>query len=210
MINIVSFTKNLMDEYKSMTLPPPPASAALCAAVLAGMLAAGPASAQTPCSIEPGKVWSGEGTYSIDSNNTLKVDEGHFWSFPLTYKCSNLPTGARPSISIIKPSNYRIDTPDFRGGYSESDGFGDGDVMTGKCLEESGCEIEFFASSKDNNCRNVGLTMQTMRITTQVKNLGSGPLNLSDELTIKIMVTDDDTLPQKYIDMGRTQWKPTC
>ena len=212
MINITR--KNLVGKYKLMTLPPP-ALTALCAAVLAGMLAvAGPALAQAEmeCTIMPGNVWSPEGEYSIVSN-TLTVEEGHFWSFPLTYKCSNVATGARPAISIIKPSNHIIDTKDFRGGYSESDGFGDGDEMTGRCLEAGeagGCKIEFFASSKDNNCRNVGATLQTMTISTQITNLGPGDLNLTDQLDIMIKVTDDDTVSQKYLDMGYTQWKPTC
>ena len=188
----------------------PPPFISLIAALLA-LLTALPASAQTTgCSITPGNVWSGEGSYNIDTTNTLTVKEGHFFSFPLTYKCLNLENGERPAISILNPSNYTIDTQDFRGGYSETDGFGDGDEMTGKCLQESGCEIEFFASSKDNNCRNMGLTLQSMTIRTRITNIGSGNINLTDQLNIRINVMDDDTLPQRYIDMGYTQWKPTC
>ncbi len=188
----------------------PPPFISLIAALLA-LLTALPASAQTTteCSITPGNVWSAEGNYTI-VNNMLAPEEGHNFSFPLTYKCSNVANGVRPAISIITPSHHTIDTTDFRGGYSETDGFGDGDEMTGKCLQESGCEIEFFASSKDNNCRNMGGTLQTMTIRTRINNLGSGDLYLTDQLDIRINVMDDDTLPQKYIDMGYTQWKPTC
>ena len=181
------------------------------AAALVALTLTAPALAQTQteCSITVGNVWSGEGTYSFQGN-TLSPEEGHFVSFPLTYKCTSLSTGARPSISIIKPSGHRIDTVDFRGGYSERDGFGDGDEMTGKCLESSGCEIEFNISSKDNNCRNVGATVQRMTISTRIVNLGAGDLNLTDQLDLIIEVTDDDTLSQRYLDMGYTQWKPTC
>ncbi len=181
---------------------------ALCAALLAVTLTA-PALAQTECSITVGNVWSGEGTYSFQGT-TLTHEEGHFVSFPLTYKCTGVSGGVRPAISIIKPSGHRVDTVDFRGGYSESDGFGDGDEMTGKCLEESGCEIEFFVTSKDNNCRNVGATVQRMTISTRIVNLGPGDLNLTDLLDLTIEATDDDTVSQKYLDMGYTQWKPTC
>ena len=185
-------------------------SLAACGAILAVTLTA-PALAQTQteCSITVGNVWSGEGTYSFQGT-TLAPEEGHFVSFPLTYKCTSVSTGARPAISIIRPSNHRVDTVDFRGGYSESDGFGDGDEMTGKCLESSGCEIEFFVSSKDNNCRNVGATVQRMTISTRIVNIGPGDLNLTDQLDLMIEVTDDDTLSQRYLDMGYTQWKPTC
>ena len=188
----------------------PPPFISLIAALLA-LLTALPASAQTTteCSITPGDVWSAEGNYMI-VNNTLAPEEGHNFSFPLTYKCLNLENGERPVISINNPSTHTIDTKDFRGGYSETDGFGDGDEMTGKCLQESGCEIEFFASSKDNNCRNTGATLQSMTISTRITNIGPGPLNLTDRLDIRINVMDDDTLPQRYIDMGYTQWKPTC
>ncbi len=167
------------------------------------------AQTQTECSITVGNVWSGEGTYSFQANK-LTPKEGHFVSFPLTYKCTSVATGARPAISIIRPSHHRVDTVDFRGGYSERDGFGDGDEMTGKCLESSGCEIEFNISSKDNNCRNVGATVQRMTISTRIVNLGAGDLNLTDQLDLMIEVTDDDTLSQRYLDMGYTQWKPTC
>ncbi len=190
--------------------PPPLFSLAACGAILAVTLTA-PALAQTQteCSITVGNVWSGEGTYSFQANK-LTPEEGHFVSFPLTYKCTSVSTGARPAISIIRPSNHRVDTVDFRGGYSESDGFGDGDEMTGKCLESSGCEIEFYLSSKDNNCRNVGATVQRMTISTRIVNIGAGDLNLTDQLDLMIEVTDDDTLSQRYLDMGYTQWKPTC
>ncbi len=185
-------------------------SLAACGAILAVTLTA-PALAQTQteCSITVGNVWSGEGTYSFQANK-LTPEEGHFVSFPLTYKCTSVSTGVRPVISIISPSHYRVDTVDFRGGYSESDSFGDGDEMTGKCLESSGCEIEFFVSSKDNNCRNVGGTVQRMTISTRITNIGAGDINLTDQLDLIIEATDDDTLSQKYLDMGYTQWKPTC
>ncbi len=189
----------------------PPPLISLIAAALLVLLTSLPASAQTQteCSITSGAVWSAEGTYSFQGNK-LTPKEGHFVSFPLTYKCTSLSTGARPAISIINPSGHRIDTADFRGGYSESDGFGDGDEMTGKCLESSGCEIEFNISSKDNNCRNVGATVQRMTISTRIINLGAGDLNFTDQLDLIIEVTDDDTLSQRYLDMGYTQWKPTC
>ncbi len=191
---------------------PPLFSLAACGAILAVTLTA-PALAQTQtqteCSITVGNVWSGEGTYSFQ-NNKLAPEEGHFVSFPLTYKCTSVSTGVRPVINITRPSGHRVDTVNFRGGYSESDGFGDGDEMTGKCLENSGCEIEFYASSKDNNCRNVGGTVQRMTISTRIINIGAGDLNLTDQLDLMIEATDDDTVSQKYLDMGYTQWKPTC
>ena len=181
----------------------------LIAVALLALMTALPASAQTQCSITVGNVWSGEGTYSFEGNK-LTPKEGHFVSFPLTYKCTSLSPDVRPTISIIKPSGHRVDTVDFRGGYSEKDGFGDGDAMTGKCLESSGCEIEFNISSKDNNCRNVGATLQRMTISTRIVNTGPGDLNLTDLLDLMIEVEDDDTLEQEYLDRGYTQWKPTC
>ncbi len=192
---------------------------ALCA-VLAGLLtAAGPAVAQTPpCSITSGNVWSGEGSYGFgrDSapDNTLIIGEGHYVSFPVTYKCANLPDDARPSISITTPSGHRIDNGDFRGGYSERSGFGDTDSLPSACVgttvDDNSCQIEFFITSKDNNCRNVGGTVQEYTFRTHINNTGPGPLKLAPETTFIIEAKDDDTVAQKYLDMGYTQWKPLC
>ncbi len=87
----------------------------------------------------------------------------------------------------------------------------DGGALTGDCLTATGCRIEIFGTSKDNNCRNQGATVQRMRVETRIINTSSGGApNLTDKLTVTVEARDDDTLSQKYLDMGYTQWKPTC
>ncbi len=86
----------------------------------------------------------------------------------------------------------------------------DGDELTGDCLTATGCRIEIFGTSKDNNCRNVGATVQRMQAQTRITNLGAGDINLTDQLNVTVEVTDDDTVSQYYLDRGYTQWKPTC
>ncbi len=187
---------------------PPPLLAALLLA-----LSAAPALAQTPpCSVTVANVWSDDQGRTFDSNtNTLTVEEGAYWEFDLQYSCGALQAGESPAVSITKPSAIRFDTPDFRGGISEVDGVADGDALTGACLMEAGCRIEIFGTSKDNNCRNQGATVQRMQAQTRVTNtLSGGAIHLSDLLTVTIVATDDDTVSQKYLDMGYTQWKPTC
>ncbi len=203
------------------TLPPPlTLLAAALVALLALPLMTAPTTAQTPpCTITTGGVWSGEGNYSF-VGNTLTVEEGHYVSFNLIYKCTGLPAGARPVVSIANPTpgtTGNFTARDFGGFFSERDGFGDGDAVPNGCrgpaganIADDGCRIEVNATSKDNNCRNVGATVQQLRVTTRVSNTGPGPLNLSGDQTFFIKATDDDTLAQEYLEMGYTQWKPTC
>ncbi len=195
------------------TLPPPlTLLATALVALLTLPLMTAPTTAQTlDCSVTVANVWSDDPARTFDTTtNTLSVEEGAYWEFDLQYSCTGALNGARPVVSIIKPSGTRFDTVDFRGGISEVDGVADGDGLTGDCLTTDGCRIEIFGTSKDNNCRNVGATVQRMQAQTQITNTGSGPLNLTDLLTVTIEATDDDTVSQKYLDMGYTQWKPTC
>ncbi len=169
--------------------------------------------AQTPpCSITVVNVWSDDD--KSFENNTLTVEEGANWDFDLKYSCTGLAASDLPSVTIRKPTLVRPGrftiTDGFRGGVSEVDGVGDGDALAGDCLTATGCNIEVFGTSIDNNCRNTGATVQEMRVETRVINSGPGDLNLSDLLSVKIVATDDDTVSQKYLDMGYTQWKPTC
>ena len=161
------------------------------------------------CSVTVANVWSDDSERTF-ADSTLTVEEGAYWEFDLTYRCTGPLNGARPIVSIIKPTKTRFDTVDFRGGISEVDGVADGDALAGDCLTADGCRIEIFGTSKDNNCRNQGATEQRMRVQTRITNTGSGPLNLTDLLTVTIVAKDDDTLAQRYIDMGYTQWKPVC
>ena len=194
--------------------PPSPLECltAFAAALTACLLTALPAAAQTPpCSVTVANIWSDDPERTFDTTtNTLKVEEGAYWEFDLKYSCVGDLGGAGPVVSIIKPSATRFDTPDFRGGISEVDGVADGDALTGDCLTADGCLIEIFGTSKDNNCRNQGATVQRMRAETRIINTRSGDLNLTDLLTVTIEARDDDTLSQKYLDMGYTQWKPLC
>ena len=185
----------------------------LLATALLLALGAAPALAQTPtCSVEVVNVWSDDRDRTFDATtNTLKVEEGAYWEFDLKYSCTGPLAGTGPAVSIIKPSETRFDTADFRGGISEVDGVADGNALTGACLTAAGCRIEIFGTSKDNNCRNQGATVQRMRVETRIVNtVSGGALNLTDLLTVTIEATDDDTVAQRYIDMGYTQWKPTC
>ncbi len=185
-----------------------------------------PAAAQTPrpCTITTGGVWSGEGNYSFQGN-TLTIGEGHYVSFNLIYKCTDLPQGARPVVSIVNPTlgtTGNFDNGQFGGYFSERDGFGDEDAVpngcrgtTGATIADDGCRLEVNATSKDNNCRNSGGTEQRIRVTTQVTNAGPGTLNLSGEQTFYIVATDDDTIPQStldyYLGLGRMlNQKPSC
>ncbi len=186
-------------------------------ALLALPLMTAPSLAQTPCTITVVNVWSDDREKTFDTaNNTLSVEEGAYWEFDLEYSCTGLQDGESPAVSITKPSETRFDTDDFRGGISEVDGVADGDALTGACLTATGCRIEIFGTSKDNNCRNVDATVQRMQAQTQVKNTDSGgALNLSDLLTVTIEAKDDDTIPQetlnRYRGMGRIlNQKPTC
>ncbi len=181
-------------------------------ALLTLPLMTAPTLAQTlECSVTVANVWSDDRKKTFDATtNTLKVEEGAYWEFDLEYSCTGALNGARPAVSITRPSKTRFDTVDFRGGISEVDGVADGDELTGDCLSATGCQIEIFGTSKDNNCRNVGATVQQMRVETRIKNLGPGDLDLTDLLTVTIEAKDDDTVSQKYLDMGYTQWKPTC
>ncbi len=185
----------------------------LLAAALLLALGAAPALAQTPpCSVTVVNVWSDDPDRTFDATtNTLTFEEGGHWDFDLKYSCTGDLNGASPAVSLIRPSSTRFDTADFRGGVSEVDGVADGDALTGDCLTEAGCRIEIFGTSKDNNCRNQGATVQRMRVETRIVNtVSGGALNLSDLLTVTIVARDDDTVAQRYIDMGYTQWKPTC
>ncbi len=201
------------------TPPPLKCLTAFAAALAACLLTALPAAAQSPCTITTGGVWSGEGDYSFQGD-TLTIKEGHYVSFNLIYKCRNLPQGAIPIVSIVNPTpgdTGNFEVGDFRGRFSERDGFGDGDGVPSGCrgpanadIADDGCRINVGATSKDNNCRNTGATEQRFRVTTRVSNTGPGPINLSGDQTFHIEATDDDTVSQRYLDMGYTQWKPTC
>ena len=204
------------------TLPPPlNVLATAIVALLTLPFTVMPATAQTPspCTITTGNVWSGEGNYSFQGN-TLTITEGHYVSFNLIYKCRDLPQDARPVVSIAKPTDGptgNFEVGGFRGRFSERDGFGDNDDVPRECqgtadatIADVGCRINVGATSTDNNCRNQGATVQKFSVTTRVSNSGPGPLNLSGDQTFHIVAKDDDTVSQKYLDMGYTQWKPTC
>jgi len=147
------------------------------------------------------------------TGDKITVDEGADWQFTLTYKCTGItdPAVDIPWISFSNPGNGRtsFDVPDFRGGYSEVDGFGDGDVMTGACLEESGCRIVFFGSSKDNNCHNQGANTQRFNVITQINNSGTGDNNLSGERTFTVEAMDDDPAVRDFFGT-MINWRPYC
>ncbi len=187
-----------------------------------------PAAAQTPppppCTITTGGVWSGEGDYSFQGN-TLTIGEGHYVSFNLIYKCTGLPQGAQPIVSIVNPTlgpTGKFTNGAFGGYFSTRDGFGNGSAVPSGCrgtaganIADDGCRIEVGATSKDNNCRNSGGTEQRIRVTTRVSNTGPGPINLSGDQTFYIVATDDDTISQStldyYLNLGRTlHQKPSC
>jgi len=192
----------------TFTSPPHRALAAALAAVMAVM--AVPAAAQVDCTITASDPISYGATATLDGDK-ITVEEGGDWQFMLTYKCTGItdPVTHKPYISINSPANPSFDVSDFRGGYSELDGFGDGDAMTGKCLENSGCRIVWFGSSKDNNCHNVGGTLQTLNVRTQIGNVGTGPANLTGERTFTVEATDDDP-PTRDFFGTMIQWRPPC
>jgi len=169
------------------------------------------------CTITASDAKSYDGSTVTLEDDKITIEEGGDWQFTLTYKCTGItdPVTHKPYISINSPSKPSFDASDFRGGYSELDGFGDGDSMTGKCLEDSGCRIVWFGSSKDNNCHNVGGTLQTLNVRTQISNTGTGPANLSGERTFTVEAMDDDpAFRYPFEKLGdtttRIPWRPPC
>jgi len=203
------------EHHESIEIHPPPHE--LAALLLLALLAA-PAAAQVDCTITASDAKSYDGSPVTTMNDKITVEEGGDWQFTLTYKCTGItdPVTHKPYISISNPSNMpSFDVKDFRGGHSELDGFGDGDAMTGACLENSGCRIVWFGSSKDNNCNNVGGTLQTLNVRTQISNTGTGPANLSGERTFTVEAIDDDpAFRYPFEKLGdtttRIPWRPPC
>jgi len=187
----------------------------VCVALLAAILAlpAAPALAQVTCTITAGDAQSYDGSTVSLSGDTLTVEEGGNWQFTLTYKCSGItdPAAHEPYISISNPGDGKtsFDVPDFRGGLSKVDGVGDGNLMTGKCLEATGCKILFFGASKDNNCHNLGANVQRFRIITQINNRGTASVSLTDVRTFIVEATDDDP-PFRDFFGTRIPWRPNC
>jgi len=171
-----------------------------------------PAAAQVDCTITASDATSYDGSPVTLNGDKITVEEGGNWQFTLTYRCTGITdsTVHTPWISFSNPGNKSFDVPDFRGGYSELDGFGDADEMTGACLEDSGCRIVFFGSSKDNNCHNQGANTQRFNVITQINNRGTDPTtNLSGERTFTVEATDDDP-PTRDFFGTMIKWRPYC
>jgi len=171
-----------------------------------------PAAAQVNCTVTASDAKSYDGSPVTLTGDKITVEEGGDWQFTLTYKCTGItdPAVDTPWISFNNPGNGRtsFDVPDFRGGYSEVDGFGDGDEMTGTCLEDSGCRIVFFGSSKDNNCHNQGANTQRFNVITQINNRGTGD-NLTDARTFTVEAEDDDPAVRDFFGT-MIKWRPYC